>query len=316
MVATNSVFRPELGVLAYEYSLAAARAGFIGSLVLPPFETDLQAAQYPVIPTSAMLEMQDTTRAPRSAYARGDYEFDSKGYYCREYGWEEPLDDVESHLYKRFFDAEVVATQRATLMVLRAQEKRVVEATINNSSLKNTGVIRAWTSYADADPLADINKAKDFFRYSVGLTPNALVLDVDILRHVSMCDAVMDRIKYSAPGALRGELTLEQLKAYFGVPNIFVSNAVYDAAAKGAKAKVATIWPRDRVMLACVSSGGQDLREPCLGRTFVWNEDSGQLSAESYREEQTRSTIYRVRQYTDECVQFAGAGYVLTGVTA
>lgn len=316
MVATNSTFRPELGVLAYEYSLEASRAGFIGRLVLPPFEVDLQAAQYPVIPASALLEMQDTARAPRSAYARGDFEFDSADYYCREHGWEEPLDDVETRLYRRFFDAEVVAVQRATFMVLRDQEKRVVNATIGNNELPSAAVDKAWTSYADADPLADINKAKDHFRFSVGLTPNALVLDVDILRHVSMCDAVMDRIKYSAPGALRGELTLEQLKAYFGVPAIFVSNAVYDAAAKGAKAKVATIWPRDRVMLACVSSGGQDLREPCLGRTFVWNEDSGQLSAESYREEQTRSTIYRVRQYTDECVQFAGAGYVLTGVTA
>lgn len=316
MVATNSIFRPELGVLAYEYSLTAALSGFIGRLVLPPFETDLRAALYPVISAPAILEMQDTTRAPRSAYARGDYDFDSNNYFCREYGWEEPLDAVESSLYRRFFDAEVMATQRATLMVLRAQEKRVVDATICNKDLPNATVGKAWTSYADADPLADINKAKDHFRFSVGLTPNALVLDVDILRHVSMCDAVMDRIKYSAPGALRGELTLEQLKAYFGVPNIFVSNAIYNAAAKGAKTKVATIWPRDRVMLACVSSGGQDLREPCLGRTFVWSEDSGQLSAESYQEEQTRSTIYRVRQYTDECVQFAGAGYVLTGVTA
>ena len=66
---------------------------------------------------------------------------------------------------------------------------------------------------------------------------------------------------------------------------------------------------------ACLSSGGPDLREPCLGRTFVWSEDSGLLTTESYREEQTRGTIYRVRQNTDERLQFVGAGYVLTGVT-
>lgn len=235
MPTTNSVFRPELGVLAYEYSLGAAQQGFIGRQVLPVFETDLRAAQYPMIPAEAILEMQDTARAPRAAYARGDYSFESAEYYCREYGWEEPLDDTEAMLYRRYFDAEVVAVQRATLMILRNEEKRVVEATINNAGLPNGAVAKAWSSYADADPLADINKAKDHFRFSVGLQPNALVLDVDILRHISMCDAVMDRIKYSNPNALRGELTIEQLKAYFGVANILVSNAVYNSGPKGGR---------------------------------------------------------------------------------
>ena len=40
------------------------------------------------------------------------------------------------------------------------------------------------------------------------------------------------------------------------------------------------------------------------------------LTTDQYREEQTRSDIYRVRQNTDECIQFTGAGYILTGVTA
>lgn len=314
MPTTQSTFRPEMGVLAYEFSLDASRQGFIGRQVLPVFETDRQSAQYPVIPARAMLEMQDTARAPRSAYARGDYDFESAEYFCREHGWEEPLDDTEAQLYKHYFDAETVAVQRATLMVLRSQEKRVVDATIGNDALPRGAVAHAWSGYADADPLADVNKAKEHFRFSVGLQANALILDADILRHVSMCEAVMERVKYTSPTALRGELTIEQLKAYFGVPTILVANALYNAGS--GKLKVDTLWPRDRVLLACLSSGGGDLREPCLGRTFVWSEDSGQLTTESYREEQTRSTIYRVRQNTDECVQFPGAGYVLTGVTA
>jgi hypothetical protein len=35
---------------------------------------------------------------------------------------------------------------------------------------------------------------------------------------------------------------------------------------------------------------------------------------ESYREEQTRSDIYRVRQYTDEAFVFTGAGYLLSNI--
>ena len=71
------------------------------------------------------------------------------------------------------------------------------------------------------------------------------------------------------------------------------------------------------MLLARISSGGQDLKEPSLGRTFIWEEDApGMIVTEQYREEQTRSDVYRVRQNTDECIQFAGAGYIVTGVTA
>ncbi|WP_288230904.1 hypothetical protein [uncultured Desulfovibrio sp.] len=316
MPRTNSIIRPDLGVLAYEYSLSAATQGFIGHQVLPAFNTALQSAQYPVIPAEAILETADTQRAPRTAYARGDWEFDFKDFNCKENGWEEPLDDTEAALFARYFDAETVAVQRATLMVLRSQERRVAARVMDTKTFKNTAVAHAWNSYADADPLADVNRAKDYFRYSVGLKPNALIMDEDVLKHISMCDAVMERIKYTSPNAIRGELTMEQLKAYFSLPNIIVAGAVYNKAAKRRPKEIAAIWPTDMIMLACLSSGGQNLKEPCLGRTFLWEEDSpGMLTTEQYREEQTRSDIYRVRQNTDECIQFTGAGYILTGVT-
>ena len=202
-------------------------------------------------------------------------------------------------------------------MVLRSQERRVAAKVKNTSTFENAAATKAWNSYADADPLADVEKAKEHFRYSVGLKPNALVMDEGVLRHISMCEAVMERVKYTSPNAIRGQLTIEQLKAYFGVENIVVAGAVFNSAKKGKPKKIEAIWPKDKVLLARLSSGGQDLKEPSLGRTFIWEEDApGMLVTEQYREEQTRSDVYRVRQNTDECIQFAGAGYILTGVTA
>ena len=55
---------------------------------------------------------------------------------------------------------------------------------------------------------------------------------------------------------------------------------------------------------------------PCLGRTFLWANDSpANLMVEQYREEQTRSTIYRSRQHVDEAFVFSGAGYLLGNLT-
>lgn len=317
MPRSKAIIRPDLGAVAYEYFMQVERHGFIAQQVLPVFHTSLASAKYPVIPAEAMLETADTLRAARAAYARGDWDFDWKAYTCSENGWEEPLDDSEAALFSNYFSAEMVAVQRATLMVLRSMEKRVASKVMDTTTFANAAAAKAWNSYADADPLADINKGKAHFRAAVGLSPNALILDKDILRHVSMCDAVVDRVKYSSPNAIRGELTLDQLKAYFGVDNILVAGSMTNTAKKGKAKNVQPVWPTNKVMLACVSEGGDNLFEPCLGRTFVWDEDAPDvIVTEQYREEQTRSEVFRVRQHTDECIQFAGAGYIVTSVTA
>lgn len=134
-------------------------------------------------------------------------------------------------------------------MVLRSQERRVAHKVMDTAKITNAPVAKAWNDYANADPLADVVKAKEAFRYTVGLKPNALVLDEDVLRHASMCAAVMERVKYTSPNAIRGELTIEQLKAYFGVDNILVAGAVYNNAPRNKDKKIETVWPLDKVLL-------------------------------------------------------------------
>ena len=112
MPISNAVVRPDLGALAFAYSLSAATIGYIADLVLPPFYTPLQTAKYPVIPAEALLEVADTARAPRTAYARGDWDFDFEDYSCSENGWEEPVDDTEAKLYRNYFDVETMPTIR------------------------------------------------------------------------------------------------------------------------------------------------------------------------------------------------------------
>lgn len=315
MPKTKAIIRPDLGTMAYEYSLTAAGLGFIAQRVLPPFYTPLKTAQYPVIPAEALLEDVDTQRAPRTAYARGDWEFDFLDFNCSENGYEEPIDDSEAQLYRNFFDAETMATYRAMSIILRRLEKRVASKVFNATTFGGHAVGKAWNSYADADPRADVLAGIEAIRMSTGLKPNALILDESVLLHVSMCQSVIERVKYSNPDAIRGDLTIPQLQAYFGVEQIIAAGAVRNTAAKGKAKSIASVWSPTMAMLGVVSSGGQDLREPSLGRIFSWEEDAPEmLVVETYREEQIRSDVVRARQNTDECVQFTGAGYLMTGV--
>jgi hypothetical protein len=55
-------------------------------------------------------------------------------------------------------------------------------------------------------------------------------------------------------------------------------------------------------MLTKISSS-MDLTEPCIGRTFLWTEESGGGHiVESYREEEIRGDVVRVRHDTGEAL--------------
>ena len=127
--AATTIQRPDLGVLAYEAMLAPG--DFIADQIFPMFPTDLQTGDYPIIPIEAFLKNKDTRRAPRGKYARDDYEFTTGTFACQDHGREEPLDDVEAAMYRRFFDGEVVAVERAIHKMRLAREVRVAAQVFN-----------------------------------------------------------------------------------------------------------------------------------------------------------------------------------------
>lgn len=312
--SSTTLQRPDLAAIAYEYALAGADRGFIGQQIFPVFEVPQQSADYPVIPIEALLKAQDIGRAPRSGYNRGDYEFETGTYACVEYGWEEPVDDVERALYKRFFDAEEVATMRAVDILMRGYEKRVQAIVQSTSVITNTAAIStAWSTSSTCTPKSDIETARRAMKAATGIVPNVLIMSEKVFELLMICSEVKDYTKYTNPTLLNSREQQRQiLSVYLGL-NILVGGSQYDSAKKGQSFSLADIWDDEYITLARVSGGGGDLREPCLGRTMLWTADSPQmLVTEQYREEQTRSDIYRVRHYVDEAIIFAGAGYILS----
>lgn len=316
--SVSSIIRPELGAIAYEYMMEQSQQGFIGLSLLPVFETVLQAGQYPKIPLEAILKVKDGTRSPRGNYDRDDYKFEMGNYSCQDRGFEEPLDDTERAMYATLFDAEVVAVQRAVNKVLRSQELRIAAKLFNTSNLSYTNISTEWSTAASATPLANVVAGKNSMRASSGLLPNKIAMGWTAFNNVLLTAEIKDALKYTSPIELGGlENQRRMLASYFGVSEILVGGAVKDTAGKGKATSIADIWDDEYVLLARVAENVKDLKEPALGRTFLWIEDSPDiLVTESYREEQTRSDIYRVRHNVAEEFVFAGAGYLLGNITA
>jgi len=317
--SSTTLQRADLGAIAYEYAVEASQRGFIGLELLPIFEVPEQSADYPVIPIEALLKLQDTSRAPRSGYGRSDYNFETGTYACKEDGWEEAVDDTEAALYRRYFDAEEVAVRRAVDILLRGQEAKIAEMLMDTSNITGTSNVGTeWSKPATATPRANVNTAKAAMRAASGLIPNVIAMSYKVFQATLMVKEITDALQYTNPLQMGGEEAQKQaLAQYFGVSKILVGNAIKDSGKKGAAFTIADLWDDEYILLAKISTGGPDLREPCLGRTFLWTADSPQnLVTEQYREEQKRSNIYRVRHNTAPSFIFSGAGYLLGNIMA
>ena len=312
--SSTVIQRPDLGVLAYEYLMDSA--GYIGMDILPVFDVPEQSADYPIIPIEALIKDQDTRRTPRGDYNRGDWEFKTGTYKCEEFGWEEPVDDVERRLYNRFFDAEMVSTEIAVGRILRDYERRV--AAVLEAGGGSATVTTEWSDADNATPRGDIETARNAMRAGSGLKPNTIAMGWVPFRNVMNTAEIKDALKYTNPVELGGEEAQKRILAqYFGVDSILVGDSQHDVAKKGQAHSLADIWDDEYVHLLRVSDGGMRLREPVYGRTFLWYEDSPQIVVvETYREEQRRADIVRARQHIDEAVIFAAAHYKLGNITA
>ena len=319
--SSTTIQRADLGAIAYEYMLEASQRGFIGLEIMPIFEVDDQSADYPKIPIEALIKLKATIRrTPRGNYQRGDYEFETGTYACYEYGWEEPVDEVEAKLYRRFFDAEEVAVMRAVDTVLRHQEKRIADAVMDTSNITGTtNVTNEWSDATSATPKADVKAGIQSMRAASGLEPNQIAFSKKVFENLMVCSEIKSYLQYTSPHLLN---TFDQQKAmlalYFSLDKVLVGNAIYDSTKKKKGFSITDIWDDEYALLIRgTTTGGRDLREPTIGRTFLWTADSpANIVTEQYEEPQTRSDIYRVRQYVDEAFVFTGAGYLLGNITA
>lgn len=300
-----AVYRPDLGQLVMEYVEDVSMQP-IGLQVMPLYPTVLRAASFPVVPSEALLKLPDTTRAPRGHYNRGDWEYERGTFSTDEYGWEEPIDDSERALLESETPglADEVATRRAWNHIMRAQEKRIADALFNTTTFTSVtaAVTNAWDDASNATPITDVKDAVETIRSACGMLPNVLIISWSTFQDLKNCDQIVNRLKYTFPGIDLNRMNSEQLAAVFNVPRVLIGGAVYDSSGVGIDTSISNIWDNEYAMLTRVATG-RDLTEPCVGRTFLWTEDSAQNPiVESYREDQSRSDIIRVRHHVDECL--------------
>ncbi len=298
---TYATPRLDLGAALMEHQMQAG--SLIGTQLFPITPVAKQAATYSAITRESILIQSDAKRGSGGGYNRGDYEAKDKTYSCKEFGLEFKLGDDKRSLYASDFDAELAGTQITMDRLMRAQEIRIATAAFNTSTFTGASLYtdvsaNAWDQSADATPVDNVIAAKEIVRKNCGIEPNTMVIGQTTFNNLIKADDIKSRIVNVA--MLTEQQIANALAPIFGVRQILVGKGVYNTADEGATMSISDIWSDDYALI-CVSSMGAGLEMPSIGRTFLWTADSpSNATVEQYREEQTRSDIFRVRHYVDE----------------
>lgn len=317
-----ATLRPDLGGSLQEFDLAMDRAGFIATRALPVFEVAVKSGVFGRIPVEQLLQNRDTTRAPRSGYSRSNYTFTSDSFACQEYGAEEPVDDAEATMYRNYFDIEMISAQRAFDAVLRDAERRVSALIFNSTTWTGSdltlGITNEWDDYTNATPIDDVEAAVRKIYANSGLWANALIINRLVFRNLRNCAKVIDRITSSGAGnpAKPTDVTTDMLARVFDLPYIIVAGGTENSADEGQSFAGAPLWSNEYAMVAKIATGN-DISEPCLGRTFHWGADGSSIggTVESYRDETVRGDVIRVRHDVQEKVLYTECGFLLSNIT-
>jgi hypothetical protein len=264
--------------------------------------------------------LYSSKRAPGSSTKRISFGYDGKPYAIVPSALEAP---VPRELMR---DASQVPGidlgSRAVNTVLRslhleheyacAQIARSAANYDGNHKLALVGGDR-WTSDT-SKPIKDVQAAKEAIRSSIGVYPNTLEISASTF---AALQSHPDLVGRTAGGAVR-VVTLDTLKAVFGVQNIVVGEAVVADATDS----FGDVWGHDTI-LAYVPENGSDAggdglpgnrEEPSYGYTYVI--EGHPLVEVPYWDANAKSWIYGVSYDNTPALTGMVAGFLLQNTGA
>lgn len=318
-ISPSTVIRHDLGAALFEADPTAM--GFIADELLPFVDVPERNGVFYRISIEDLLAMPEVDRAVKGTYAQDDFELESDTFSCTQRGYEGLLDDVERGMYASSFNAEEVVAMRAAGIVMRRREKRVADMLFNTTTFPLSGttgasVANEWDDPTNATPGADGDNAiNQIIENTGGTRPDTLVIARSTFYDLGRCDDVVDRIKFTNPNVVRGQLGPELLAQYFGVDRVLVGGGMYNSANKGLAYSGANHWDHEYAMFL-VTDSGLDLQRPSIGRTFAFAPGGGRWTVEQYRKPDRDSDVFRVKQDVQEKIFLVACGFLLGNITS
>ena len=289
---------------------------FIADLVLPVKSEDARRGIY-MKANLANAELLNADALPReggAGYNRVNRRFDTDTYDCQEYGLESVVDDAYEAEVERFMNLEATEAMLLERSLKISYEARVAAAIFNTTTFNSTAsaVVYSTANIATMDPASDIDIAKTKL-LKKGILANAVVMSQDVYNRIRRSALLQNQVYGVVPRAA-GQRALpneQDIANALGVENLFVGKAPYNTANKAATYSGSFIWNSTNIWVGQVQGG--EYTAGGVGRTISWTKDSvGLFTPETYRSDERRSNVIRVRQNVAEKIIDSTAGEIVT----
>lgn len=279
---------------------------FIGDIVFPIKSEDAKRGVYMKLKKGdgQLLNADNAPRESGSAYKRINRKYDVDVYDTQEYGLETIIDDSYEEEVSRFLDLEQTEAMLLDRNLRISYEKRVALYFANNTTFPSTAASFAYTAanLATMDVAGDVDNAKAILLQN-GIIPNCVIMSYQVFQRARRSVLLQNQI-YGVVPRLANQRMLpgtEDVARALGIDNLYIGQAPVNSAQQGETYVGSFVWSNAFFGVGNIASG--DYRAGGMGRTIQWAKDTtGLFTPETYRNDDIRSNILRVRQNVIEKV--------------
>lgn len=314
---TGSTLRADINAIVEEAQ--AAEQFFIGMRSVPPLPVSAKSGQYPKVQIAAggLADDLASTRDATGVYNRVTRQWTYDTYDCQDRGIEEVVDDSVQSDLSRFFNYEASAARWCLRNITMAHEIRAAAAVMNATNFgAGTASSVAYTVANIAtidfplDVLAACARVKDNL-----VQPNTIIMSDTVYHRLAQSTLLKAWVRGTAVGQAQVPINGGSIAASFrdfGITQCLIGGARYNAAKKGQAKSMTAVWGTTYVWVGYVNPGANIAQDGGALFTLYWNQEGGLFVSETYRSEERRSNIVRVRQNTAEKCVDGTAGTLIT----
>ena len=305
-----------------QIAMAIKPQGMIADLVCPRVPVEGEKFIYTKMTTSEVFSLPDTkvgrTSEPNTVEFGGTDVTDS----TEDHGLDDlvPNKDIKNAEGTNY-DPMGAATERTTILVELAREKRVADLffTLGNyaASLRTTLAGNdQWSDYTNSDPIDDILSAFDgmLIRPNVGVLGRAVWTKLRM--HPKVVAAVLNAGNGNGGASAAGVVARRAVADLLELEEIYVGESFHNSAKKGQAASYARLWGKHAAFLHI----NRSVRDPRGALpTFAFTAQWGERVAGTIDEPKVGlqgSQRVRVGEQVKELITFQEAGYFFQNAVA
>lgn len=316
---STAVYRPDIN--AFLEQAQGAEKYFKAQEIFPVHNVDKRTGQYPRIKIGegSLMRKDITKRNPTGTYNEVSRKHSWDTFTLQDRGLKERIDDDKASEMDDFFDLEVTTAKLVRRMMMIDREVNAAAVLMDDAVFAAEAAKVAYTEalIATNDFPYDMNLAIEKLLLR-GVEVNAVVISHRLWNYVRRTKLLQDYIFGAMDTTKRKLIKASDISTAFSEENnreiqVIVGSAGYDNSNRAKDTPtLAHIWPNTHIFVGCLKGG--EFNEGGVGRTLSWTQSvkSGLFETETWRDEERRGDIVRVRSYSNEKVVDETAGQLVT----